>query len=127
MNFLCPFLGPSRFNIWFSFAPVFQWCCLTPQAQYIVSVESSSEEEILSFESRPIFMRSLACRDGKQEVTKVIFLFKKSGNSTKCISFISCFSTFNQLVFRRAIQVHLDFMFNKWRDIVLLVSTFVSF
>ena len=24
-------LGPMGFNCWFSFAPVFQWCCLTPQ------------------------------------------------------------------------------------------------
>ena len=24
-------LGPPRFNCWFSFAPVFQWCCSTPQ------------------------------------------------------------------------------------------------
>ena len=27
----CPFLGPPGFNCWFSFAPVFQWCCSTPQ------------------------------------------------------------------------------------------------
>ena len=24
-------LGPPGFNCWFSFAPVFQWCCSTPQ------------------------------------------------------------------------------------------------
>ena len=24
-------LGPPRFKCWFSFAPVFQWCCSTPQ------------------------------------------------------------------------------------------------
>ena len=27
----CPLLGPPVFNSWFSFAPVFQWCCSTPQ------------------------------------------------------------------------------------------------
>ena len=24
-------LGPPGFNCWVSFAPVFQWCCSTPQ------------------------------------------------------------------------------------------------
>ena len=24
-------LGPSGFNCWFSFAPVFQWCCSAPR------------------------------------------------------------------------------------------------
>ena len=27
----CLLLGPAGFNCWFSFAPVFQWCCSTPQ------------------------------------------------------------------------------------------------
>ena len=27
----CLLLGPPEFNCWFSFAPVSQWCCLTPQ------------------------------------------------------------------------------------------------
>ena len=27
----CLLLGPPGFNCWFSSAPVFQWCCLTPQ------------------------------------------------------------------------------------------------
>ena len=27
----CLLLGPSGFNCWFSSAPVFQWCCSTPQ------------------------------------------------------------------------------------------------
>ena len=27
----CLLLGPPGFNCWFSFAPVFQWCFLTPQ------------------------------------------------------------------------------------------------
>ena len=27
----CLLLGPSGFICWFSFAPVFQWCCSTPQ------------------------------------------------------------------------------------------------
>ena len=27
----CLLLGPLGFNCWFSFAPVFQWCCSTPQ------------------------------------------------------------------------------------------------
>ena len=27
----CLLLGPPEFNCWFSFAPVFQWCCSTPQ------------------------------------------------------------------------------------------------
>ena len=27
----CLLLGPPGFNCWFSFAPVFQWCCSTPQ------------------------------------------------------------------------------------------------
>ena len=27
----CPLLRPPGFNCWFSFAPVFQWCCSTPQ------------------------------------------------------------------------------------------------
>ena len=27
----CLKLGPPGFNCWFSFAPVFQWCCSTPQ------------------------------------------------------------------------------------------------
>ena len=27
----CLLLGPSGFNCWFSFAPVFRWCCSTPQ------------------------------------------------------------------------------------------------
>ena len=27
----CPLLGPPGFNCWISFAPVFQWCCSTPQ------------------------------------------------------------------------------------------------
>ena len=27
----CLLLGPSGFNCWFSFVPVFQWCCSTPQ------------------------------------------------------------------------------------------------
>ena len=26
----CLLLGPPGFNCWFSFAPVFQWCCSTP-------------------------------------------------------------------------------------------------
>ena len=28
---LCLLLGPQGFNCWFSFAPVFQWCCSTPR------------------------------------------------------------------------------------------------
>ena len=31
INRLCLLLGPPGFNCWFSFAPVFQWCCSTPQ------------------------------------------------------------------------------------------------
>ena len=27
----CLLLGSSRFNSWFSFVPVFQWCCSTPR------------------------------------------------------------------------------------------------
>ena len=27
----CLLLGPPGFNCWFSFPPVFQWCCSTPQ------------------------------------------------------------------------------------------------
>ena len=27
----CLLLGPPGFNCWFPFAPVFQWCCSTPQ------------------------------------------------------------------------------------------------
>ena len=27
----CLLLGPPGFNCWFSFAPVFLWCCSTPQ------------------------------------------------------------------------------------------------
>ena len=27
----CLLLGPPGLNCWFSFAPVFQWCCSTPQ------------------------------------------------------------------------------------------------
>ena len=27
----CLLLGPPGFNCWFPFAPVFQWCCWTPQ------------------------------------------------------------------------------------------------
>ena len=27
----CLLLGPPGFNCWFSFAPVFQWCCSTPR------------------------------------------------------------------------------------------------
>ena len=27
----CLLLGPPGFNCWFSFAPVFQWCCSTSQ------------------------------------------------------------------------------------------------
>ena len=27
----CLLLGPPGFNCWLSFAPVFQWCYLTPQ------------------------------------------------------------------------------------------------
>ena len=27
----CLLLGPSGFNCWFSFAPVFQWCCSAPR------------------------------------------------------------------------------------------------
>ena len=42
----CLLLGPPGFNCWFSFAPVFQWCCSTPQGSPGVgrnfSVESSS-------------------------------------------------------------------------------------
>ena len=30
-EYFCPLLGPPGFNCWFSFAPVFQWCCSTPQ------------------------------------------------------------------------------------------------
>ena len=30
-EFFCLLLGPPGFNCWFSFAPVFQWCCSTPQ------------------------------------------------------------------------------------------------
>ena len=29
--FFCLLLGPPGFKCWFSFAPVFQWCCSTPQ------------------------------------------------------------------------------------------------
>ena len=28
---VCLLLGRPGFNCWFSFAPVFQWCCSTPQ------------------------------------------------------------------------------------------------
>ena len=28
---LCLLLGPPGFNFWFSFAPVFQWCCSIPK------------------------------------------------------------------------------------------------
>ena len=28
---LCPLLDPPGFNCWFSFVPVFQWCCSTPR------------------------------------------------------------------------------------------------
>ena len=31
MELVCLLLGPPAFNCWFSFAPVFQWCCSTPQ------------------------------------------------------------------------------------------------
>ena len=27
----CLLLGPPEFNCWFSFAPVFQWCCSAPR------------------------------------------------------------------------------------------------
>ena len=30
-SFICLLLGPPGFNCWFSSAPVFQWCCSTPQ------------------------------------------------------------------------------------------------
>ena len=30
-SFFCLLLGPPGFNCWFSSAPVFQWCCSTPQ------------------------------------------------------------------------------------------------
>ena len=32
-GFIClgVMLGPPGFNCWFSFAPVFQWCCSIPQ------------------------------------------------------------------------------------------------
>ena len=33
----CLLLGPPGFNCWFSFAPVFQWCCSTPQGSPGVS------------------------------------------------------------------------------------------
>ena len=42
----CLLLDHLGSNGWFSFAPVFQWCCLTHRdqqvSQYAVSVESSS-------------------------------------------------------------------------------------
>ena len=31
MELFCLLLGPPGFNCWFSSAPVFQWCCSTPQ------------------------------------------------------------------------------------------------
>ena len=31
LELLCLLLGPPGFNCWFSFAPVFQWCCSTAQ------------------------------------------------------------------------------------------------
>ena len=33
----CLLLGPPGFNCWFCFAPVYQWCCLTPQGSPGVS------------------------------------------------------------------------------------------
>ena len=30
-DLFCLLLGPPGFNCWFSSAPVFQWCCSTPQ------------------------------------------------------------------------------------------------
>ena len=30
-DILCLLLASLEFNCWFSFAPVFQWCCSTPQ------------------------------------------------------------------------------------------------
>ena len=30
-SLFCPLLGLSGFNCWFSFAPVFEWCCSTAQ------------------------------------------------------------------------------------------------
>ena len=30
----CLLLGPPGFNCWFSFAPVFQWCCSTPRTTF---------------------------------------------------------------------------------------------
>ena len=30
-TFFCLLLGPPGFNCWFSSAPVFRWCCSTPQ------------------------------------------------------------------------------------------------
>ena len=32
----CLLLGPPGFNCWFSSAPVFQWCCSTPQGSPVV-------------------------------------------------------------------------------------------
>ena len=31
LELFCLLLGPPGFNCWFSSAPVFQWCCSTPQ------------------------------------------------------------------------------------------------
>ena len=30
-SFFCLLLGPPGFNCWFSFAPMFKWCCSTPE------------------------------------------------------------------------------------------------
>ena len=43
---VCLFLGPPGFNWWFSFAPVFQWCCGRPRdrhvSQHVLVVEDPS-------------------------------------------------------------------------------------
>ena len=45
----CLLLGPPGFNCWFSFAPVFQWCCSTPQGSPGVGRNTFLSSPLLCF------------------------------------------------------------------------------
>ena len=55
----CLLLGPPGFNCWFSSAPVFQWCCSTPQGSPSVGRNTFLSSPHLCFITVHVFICDL--------------------------------------------------------------------
>ena len=45
----CLLIGPPGFSCWFSFAPVCQWCCSTPQGSPVIGRNTFLSSPYLCF------------------------------------------------------------------------------